>query len=94
MHAPRSKYVGDAGKLWNEVRVEDAQIGIDVIHAAAVDADRGQQSRVFGGSREIGADAPVVEENGASAIAALDTAIEIIPLVHPAHGRRRVLQVV
>jgi hypothetical protein len=63
--------------------------GVDVVDVQSVDADRGQQTAVFGDRREIVADIAAFKENGPARIAALDRAVGVVPLVDPANGKRR-----
>ena len=68
---------------------EDVRVGIDVVDGAAVDAERGQQAAVVGDAGEIVAGIQELPEDGSAAVAALDGAIEVVPLVHPADGSVR-----
>jgi hypothetical protein len=63
--------------------------GVDVIDVQSVDADRGQQTAVFGGGREVVADIAAFKENGPASRAALDGAVGVAPLVDPANGKGR-----
>ena len=65
---------------------EHARVGIDVVDGAGVDAERGQQAAVLADAGQIFAGLQVVPEDGAAAVAALDGAIQVVPLVDPAHG--------
>jgi hypothetical protein len=66
--------------------VEGAQVGVDVVDGASVDADGGEQATVLADAGEVGADVAVVEEDGTAGVAALDGAVEVVPLVDPADG--------
>ena len=85
-HAPGAEGIGDAHDLRNEIGGEHARVGVDVVDGARVDAERSQQAAVLADAREILAGLQVVPEDGAAAVAALDGAIQIVPLVDPAHG--------
>ncbi len=85
--APGTKRGGDAGDLGNECGGEEAGVGVDVADGAGVDAEGGEQAAVFGDTREVRARVAGFPEDGASAIAALDGAVEIVPLIDPADGR-------
>ena len=65
------------------------QVGIDVVDGSAVETDRGEQTAVFRDPVQVRAHMAIVEENAAPGIAAFDASVEVIPLVHPANGRRR-----
>ncbi len=65
------------------------QVGVDVVDGASVDPDGGEQAAVVGDAGEVGADVAVVEEDGAAGVAALDGAVEVVPLVDPADGGGR-----
>src|ERR1700677_4203442 len=54
LDTPRAKCVSNAGELRNKICIEDMQIGIHIVYAAAVDADRCRQARIFASSPKIG----------------------------------------
>ena len=70
----------------DHVGLEGAEVGVDVVDGDAVDADGGEQAAVVGDAGEVGADVAVVEEDAAAGVAALDGAVEVVPLVDPADG--------
>ena len=74
---------------WIISGVSSFGFGVDVVDGAAVDSDRSQQARVLAGAGEVAAHLIVVEEDGAAAVAALDGAVEVVPLIDPADGRGR-----
>ena len=86
LHAPGTEHIGDAADLRDETVFENAGGGVHVIDRASVDADRGQQASVLAGAGQIAADVSIGEEDGRAAVSALDAAVEIVPLVHPADG--------
>ena len=86
-HAPGAEGLGDARDLRDEIGGEHARVGVDVVDGAGVDAERGQQAAVVADAAQIVARVHVVPEDGASAVAALDGAIEVVPLVDPADRR-------
>src|SRR5215469_3575211 len=88
LHAISAKHIGNPRQLWDEVRIEDVKIRIYVIDVASIDADGCQRSRILRGARQIGTHVTIVEENRPPGVAALNRAIQIVPLVHPTHGRR------
>ncbi len=87
-HAPWAHRVGDSGDALEVVGIEKRRGSVHVVDVAAVDADRGQQARVFGDGREVVADVAALEEDAAACIAALDGAVGVVPLIDPAdrHG--------
>ena len=87
-HAPGTELVRDAGELEDHLGFERAKVGVDVVDGDAVDPDGGEQTAIVGDAREVGADVAVVEEDAAAGVAALDGAVEVVPLVDPADGRR------
>ena len=64
---------------------EQSRIGIHIIDGAAIDAERGEQAGVIGRAREVLAHVVVLPEDGITAVAAFDGAVEAVPMVHPAH---------
>jgi len=82
--SPGAELVGDPGELEDHVGLEGAEVGVDVVNGDAVDPDRGEEAAVIMDAGEVGADVPVVEEDAAARVAALDGAVEVIPLVDPA----------
>jgi hypothetical protein len=96
LDAPGTESRGDARHLRDEVRRQDARVGVDVVDGATIDAERGQQAGVLAGAGEVRARVVVLPENGAAAIAALDRAIQIVPLVDPPYrseGRLLLIEV-
>src|SRR5262245_48196470 len=65
------------------VVIEKMRIGVDVVDGAAINADGSKNARVIGNAGEIGTDSTIFEKDGTACVATLDTAIEIVPLVHP-----------
>ncbi len=59
-------------------------IGVDVVNGATVDSDRGEETSVGGSTGQISADISVFEKDRAARVAALDPAIQVIPLIDPA----------
>src|SRR5664279_31359 len=94
LHAVRSKHISNACELWNEIRVENVEVGVHVTDVASVDTDRRQQSRVLSRTGQVRPHAAVVEEDRTSRVAPLDRAIEVVPLVDPAYRCRRPLHFV
>ncbi len=84
--APGTKLVGDARELEDHLGLEGAEVGVDVVDGDAVDPDGGEQTAVVGDAGQVGADVTVVEEDAAAGVAALDGAVEVVPLVDPADG--------
>ena len=84
--APGTELVGDAGELVDHLGFEGAEVGVYVVDGDAVDPDGGQKAAVVVDAGEVGADVAVVEEDAAAGVAALDGAVEVVPLVDPADG--------
>src|SRR5207244_11796227 len=77
---------GDFLDFREKVRSQNAGVNVDVVDGGSIDAERGQHAAVVADAREIGAGAQVVPEDGSSAVAALDRAVEVVPVIHPADG--------
>ena len=92
MDAPGTESCRDACELGEGIFPKEARVGVDVVDGAAVDGDRSEQASVIGSAGEIGADATVLEKNGAASVAAFDTAVEIVPLIDPAERCRGLLE--
>ena len=86
-HAPGAERVGDARELGQELGREHARVGVDVVDRAGVDADRRHQARVVAHAREVGGDGVVLEEDRGAGVAALDGAVQVVPVIEHAHGR-------
>ena len=69
-----------------------ADVGVHAVDGAPVDAKRCQQPRVGAHAREIGDDGAVGEEDGTARVPALDGAVEVVPVVHPADVGGRTLR--
>ena len=65
---------------------DHADVGVDVVDRAAVDADRGHQAGVVAHAVEILGDVTVFPEDRLAGVAALDRAVEIVPMVEEADG--------
>jgi hypothetical protein len=85
LHSPRAERVGDARELWQKVGHEHARIRVHVVDHASVDPQRREQARVVAHAREVVANVAAVEKDRAAAVAALDAAVEVVPLIHPAN---------
>jgi hypothetical protein len=82
---------GDARDL-RQKRVADYRgVRIDVVDGAGVDADGGKQPRILARQPKIGSNVTAVEEDRPPAVAALDGAVQVVPLVHPTERHRRSL---
>ena len=88
-NAPRTKLIRDARKLHNHPGLKGPQIGVHVIDGHTIDPNRGQQPAVIRDARQIGANMTVIKKNAATRITPFDTAIEVVPLIHPSNWRRR-----
>ena len=86
---PRDERRRRCGRTRGSSRGEGAEVGVDVVDGDAVDADGGEEAGVLGDAGEVGADVAGVEEDGTAGVAALDGAVEVVPLVDPANGRGR-----
>src|SRR6185437_5595280 len=86
-HAPGTKCIGNARDAADQLRREDTRVGIDIVHRASVDADGGEQPAVVADPAEVVAHGPVLEEDGEAAVAALDAAVQVVPLIDPADRR-------
>src|SRR6266851_42720 len=84
---PRAKRIRDAYELRKKVGAQDSRVSVDVVYGASVDADRRQQPGVVADASQIAANLAAVKQNGTSRIAALNRAVEVVPLVDPADGR-------
>ena len=85
-HPVRPHGFGDSCHSLKHLRRQKARGVVDIVQIAAVDADRSQQARVFGDRREVIAYVPVVKEDAAASVPALDGAVGIVPLIDPANG--------
>src|SRR5580704_12123362 len=86
LYTPRTENVCDAADLGNEVVFKNAGSCIDIIDRASVNSDRSEKASILPGSSEIFADFSVGKEDGGSAVATLNAAIKVVPLVNPANG--------
>ena len=84
LHAPRPEDVGDAGDLRQQLGRDHADVGVDVVDRAAVDADRRHQPGVVAHAAEVLGDVAVLPEDRAAGVAALDRAVEVVPMVEEA----------
>src|SRR5262249_31978874 len=91
VYPPRSELICNARDLREKVALQDTRIGIDVVYVAAVDSDRCQQPCVLRGARQIIANSAAVKIDRRPCVPALDAAVQIVPLVHPANLRGRIL---
>ena len=80
--------IGDSGYALKHVRNKERRGAVHIVEIAAIDADRGQQPCVLGNRPEVVAHVAGVEKDAAARVAALDGAVGIVPLVHPADGHR------
>lgn len=94
MDAPGTESCRDACELGEGIFPKEARIGVDVVDGAAVDADRCEDMSVIGRAGEIGADAAVLEKNGAASVAAFDAAVEVVPLIDPAERCIGLLEII
>ena len=86
-HAPGPENVSDAPGLGEKRLVENTRVGVYVVDGTAVDSDRSQQPSVFSSASQIFADATVGEKYRRTAVATLDAAVKIVPLIDPADRR-------
>src|SRR6202020_3536917 len=86
-NSPRAEQVGDAHQLRKEIVFEHARIRVYVVDRTPVDANRSQQARVIAHASKIGANAAVVEKDGAAGVATLNAAVEVVPLIDPTDRR-------
>ena len=89
LHAPRPQHVGDPGDLRQELRRQEDRVGVDVGDRDAVDAERGEQPAVVVDEAEILADLAALPEDRPPAVAALDRAVDVVPVIQPADRRLR-----
>src|SRR5208337_1543115 len=87
----RTKHIGQASKLRKKTICKNPWIGIHIVDGAPVDADGSEQARVVAGACEVGADAAILKEDGTACVATFNTTVQIVPLVHPAYRRIRLL---
>ena len=71
---------------WIISGVEERRGSVYVVHVAAVDADGGEQPRVFADGAQVVAHLAVLKEDRPAAVAALDGAVGVVPLIDPANG--------
>src|ERR1700728_2434043 len=76
----------------NHLRLQRAQVGVDVVDRRAVDANGSKQTAVLSNPAKIGANVTLIEKDAAPRVAAFDGAVEVIPLVDPPDGRGRALR--
>src|SRR5579871_1057539 len=94
MHTPGTQRVRDLRDLWDKIWRKNLRIRIYVADRAAVDSDGGEHATVLAHAAHIGARIACIPENRSSAVTALDRAVEVVPLVHPADRRVRRLLLV
>src|SRR5579863_7584831 len=94
LDAPRTEGIGNSSNLRDEGVVENLRSCVDVVDRASIDADGSEQSRVRTGTSQVVANFALGEEDRASAVAALDASVEVVPLIDPADGSRGHLQLV
>ena len=94
MDAPAAEYVGDARKLREKIVVQCGRIRVDVVHRATVDSNRGQQARIFVDAREIGGNGAINKKDGAAAESVFNSAVKIVPLIHPAQRDGGLLEII
>ena len=93
-HAPRPERLRDARHLRQELGGDDPRVGVHVVDRAAVDADRRHQPGVVAHAAEVVQDVAVLPEDRPAGVAALDRAVEVVPVVDPADRRRRLVALV
>ena len=88
-HAPRAKDVGQGRYLGQILGAEDARVGVDVGERGGVDADRGAGAGVVAHARGnvVGQLVPVPQRE--ARVAALDGAVQIVPVVEHAQAQAR-----
>src|SRR5215469_2536641 len=91
LDTPGAKCCRDAGGLLDEIGSEKFRVGVHVGYGAAVDTEGGKQAGVLTNAGQITRRPPVFPKNRAASVAALDCAIEVVPLVYPAEWRGRSL---
>ena len=87
--APGAEDFGHPGELAEVLGGEQVEVGVDVVRVTAVDADGGEQARIPTRAGEVGADVAIFEKDRGAGVAALDSAVHVIPLVGPPNGRGR-----
>ena len=93
-HSPWTERIRNARQWRNEIVIENFGSSIHIIHGAAIDPHRSQQSRVLTCARKIGANLSSFEKDGSPAIATLDAAVEVVPLIHPSNRGIGLLQII
>ena len=89
LHAPRAERIGDARDLRNEIGRENLRVGVNVVDGASIDAERGQHAAVVIDAAQIFAGVHILPKDRGAAVAALDNASEVVPLIHPTDGDGR-----
>ena len=86
LDTPGTKHIGNASELREKIVLNNLRIGVNAVDRAPVDSDGSEQARVLAGARQVRADAAVLKKYGRPRVAALDTAVEVVPLVCPTNG--------
>ena len=91
MCSPGTECISDTCELAQHLWSECAEVGVYVVDCAAIDPDRGE-SRAYSAARVKSLRTwPASKKNPTASISALNTAIEVVPLVDPANRCRRKL---
>ena len=92
--APRPQRIRDPRELGNETVGDGQCVGVDVVDRRAVDAHRREQPSVVAHACEVVQDAAVLEEDRTPGVAALDRAVQVVPVIDPPDRRRRLAALV
>ena len=90
-HAVRAEGVGDGRGLAQVLGAQAFRVGVDVVERRAVDADRRVGARVVAQARIDFAGQRVPVPQRTSRVAALDAAVEVVPVVEHAKLKPRLL---
>src|SRR6267154_595103 len=80
---PCTEGVSHASELRQKIIFKKARIRIDIIDGAAVDPNGSEQASVLADARQVGADLAILEKDRTPTVSTFDSAIEVVPLVHP-----------
>src|SRR5262249_55760088 len=90
LHAPGTQRICDARDLRNQIASENTRIRIDVVDGTAVDSKRCEHPAILADAAHVCPGVLIFPEDRWSAVATLDRAIQVVPLVDPPdrHCRR------
>src|SRR5262249_50708339 len=84
-HAPRSQRFRDACNLGQILGRNDAGVRGHLVDLAAIDADRGPESRVVTYAAQVLGTVAALPEDRIAGVATLDGAVEVVPVIENAN---------